>query len=211
MTRSATHRLATALALAVSLTALLALLVTPALARKAASCSSSTKHAKHAVHACSQARHKSKSSGHRASKHHTAAHHTATHHTTTTGAKSTAPASAARTAPSCEDGSAPVRDATGVPTCGDGSEPACEPGSSATLSSAGVILLCTVAAEAESSEATVYSSEFDSSACTDGTNPTLGSDGSFDCADGSEPHCTEGSALALSGSGSTLVCEAADS
>jgi hypothetical protein len=205
MTRPATHRLATAFALAVSLTALLALLVSPALARKAA-CSSSTKHAKHRVHACSPARHPSKARGHHASK-----HHTTTHHTTTTGAKSTAPASAARTAPTCEDGSTPVRGTTGVPTCGDGSEPACEPGSSATLSSAGVILLCTVAAEAESSEATVYSSEFDSSACSDGTNPTVGSDGSFDCADGSEPHCTEGSALALSGSGSTLVCEAADS
>jgi hypothetical protein len=43
--------------------------------------------------------------------------------------------------------------------------------------------------------------------CSNGVNATLDEEGSFACSNGAEPGCQEGFAPAVSGDGSTLVCE----
>jgi hypothetical protein len=103
-------------------------------------------------------------------------------------------------------------------TCADGSEAGCQPDATATLAPDETVLYCTpdpalAAGEAgeppcsEASCPTTYSSEFDSSSCESGSIASLGEDGSFTCADGSEPGCPDGTELTLGGGGTVLVCE----
>jgi hypothetical protein len=126
--------------------------------------------------------------------------------------------STARVAPGCEDGTAAAATATGS-ACADGSEAACADGQIATLGPDGTVAYCTPeptgeteagepACEASAGCPTEYSGEFDSSSCETGAPATLGEDGSFTCADGSEPGCPDGSVLTLGGGGTVLVCEA---
>jgi hypothetical protein len=103
-------------------------------------------------------------------------------------------------------------------TCIDGSEAACEAGATATLAADETVLYCTPGpartrgpAEPPCGEAscpTTYPSEFDSSGCESGGGATVSGDGSFTCSDGSEPGCSGGTTLTLSGGGTALVCEA---
>lgn len=162
-TRPPARRLTSALALAVSLGALVAALVAPSqsLAKShKPTCSTSASHAKtkRTVHACAQSSHKGKSNAHHAPKRH------ATHALT----KATSPAPSSPAAAYCEDGSAPVRATDGSFSCDDGSQPECEGGSTPTPSINGTSLVCPVSSEGGSGEAEC--AEGPGSICSAGTS-----------------------------------------
>jgi hypothetical protein len=204
------RRLTSLLVLAVSVAALLLLSAGSALAGTAA-CHSAG--AGHRTRACTAKRRAHKPVARHARK----VKHAAKHAAKKVSPAGSLPATATRVAPGCEDGSSAVS-AHGGASCADGSEPTCEAGSS--LSSAGSLVYCTPDAEAGSSfnEATCASdaggnctpadtSEVGASTCQNGVPPTDAGDGTFACADGSEPRCPEGSIPAISNDDSTLVCD----
>lgn len=133
-----------ALTLALTLSAFVVALMGPAQTlaqtRKAA-CPTSATHAKkkHAAR-CTQPSRKSKAQTRHANRRRVKPNTKAT-------GKTSPPAAPAL----CEDGSTPVRAADGTFSCTDGSEPECEGDATPTASHSGHLLLCPVAAEAESS------------------------------------------------------------
>jgi hypothetical protein len=145
MTSRPSARLTTALTLALSLLALVVILLGPAqtLAQTRKSCSTSGESkTKHPAHACSQSSRRGKKK-----------HHSSKHHTKRVAAKKTSKASAPAAAlvepARCEGGQTPVRTANGTFSCSDGSEPECEDGATPIASRKGTRLVCPVSTEAE--------------------------------------------------------------
>jgi len=192
------------LALALSIVAIVAVLVLSpqALAHgHKAACSSSATHSKHGARACVQSRraggsHKSKAHARPKVKGHHAKHAVTTKKTVKTKAK--APTGTIQTPAVCEDGSLPVRESDGFFSCDDESEPGCENGAIPQLTPNGAKLICGPAAKGASIAP--------EAACEDGSTPSKGPNGVFSCDDESEPTCENGSEPTLSSNGSTLLC-----
>ena len=192
------------LALALSIVAIVAVLVLSpqALAHgHKAACSSSATHSKHGARACVQSRraaksHKRKAHARPKVKGHHSKHAATTNKTTKKKAKS--PTGTIQTPAVCEDGIVPVRESDGFFSCDDESEPGCENGSTPMLTPNGTKLICGPAPKG--------APEAPEAACEDGSTPSKGPNGVFSCDDESEPTCENGSEPTLSSNGSTLLC-----
>lgn len=121
------------------------------------------------------------------------------------------PAGGAR--PVCEDGSAPVQAGASL-TCAGGGEPVCESGMAPTVGATGAVCPSNPAESegepqcaAGASCASGGPSEIGEAPCEGGGGALQGPDGSYECADGSEPRCPAGSTLVLSAATDTLYCE----
>jgi hypothetical protein len=181
------RRLAAVLASSLSMAAVVVLALSPqtmAQARKPACPSSSIAHPKRGVHACARSEHTSKSphkgNAHarlKANRHH--AKHAVVNKRERATKNTTPSPSTRQTAAICDDGSVPVRAGDGSFSCEDDSEATCENGANPSTSSDGSTLVCGVDTSGDSGSTGV--------ACEDGTAATQASDGSFSCAEDSEP------------------------
>jgi len=161
----------------------------------AAHSSACTSRARRFARACSQSR-----------RHHKPAKH-ARHHGKSKGSKSKR---RVHIAPTCEDGSTPTTVGE-ESTCADGTEAQCPTGTAATFAPDGSIAYCTPEGPLSATPVEPASGNGEtSSPCSDGSSATMGGEGAFACANGSEPQCPEPTFLTLSENGSTLVCEASE-
>jgi hypothetical protein len=182
------RRLTAVLAVALSMAAVVVLALFPqtmAQARKPACPSSSTGHPKPVPHSCARSGrtpnspHKGKAHARPKVKGHHSRHAAVKKIQPTTTKNMTPPASTRQTEATCEDGSDPVLAGDGSLSCEDGSEEACEIGVSSISPSEGPTFVCGGDSSAGSGSAGV--------ACEDGSAAVQASDGSFSCAEDSEP------------------------
>jgi hypothetical protein len=185
-------------ALALLLAALAALLCRPAAApAKAArsACSTTSAGTKH-VRACAGRAHSGRS--HAKAKGHRSGHRHRINKKKSSRHSSGAPATAALTPATCEDGSRPHSEGEGTFSCGDGSEPVCTSGAEPLASSNGARLVCPAPAAG--------AVEWNEAECADGSDPESSAEGDWACEDGSPPACPEGTAMTPSEDDSTLLC-----
>jgi hypothetical protein len=191
LTTSLPHRCFSLLAAtALALATIAALLASPGIAAERKTSCSSHAHARHgAAPACTGTAHGHKARGRHANRGYTGVHGA----TSTRGPTGPAPAAAAGTPATCEDGADASVNHQGSLSCADASQPTCQDGSSPRRSTSGHTTLCpapTVEGAQDGCEGLAespcdVSSEEPASAtqgtCQEGSAPLPGGEVSFSC------------------------------